>query len=330
MSARLTAGEEAHTGIMKDSHITSEKDRSCPAESEILAYKENNLTRRARNRVEKHFSSCDDCRFLLSVLARESATVTSSPSDNEVSQQTSKVLGYIRTDELARQTARNTRTSSSFFSWQKLVSAAVVISAIAVAGVYLITNTKTPASAAMEALSDGLKTGRRNEARISGGFAYSRYRGTVRGAESNNDDLQFDRAETKVKAAAQQNNAPDAMQTLARVYLARATTADAERALSILNHLAVQGAATADVLNDVGVAQLQLAHYDEAVGYFSKALAQSPGYNEALFNRALAEGLAGRNEDARRDWGQFIDTTSDASWKAEANQNLERLNHLPK
>jgi tetratricopeptide (TPR) repeat protein len=319
---------------MKDSHITSEKDRSCPAESQILAYTENNLTRRARNQVEKHFSTCDDCRFLLSVITRESATVSSSPTENEVSLQTSRVLGYIRTDDLAQQTAKNTRTTSAFFSWQKLASAAVVICAIAVAGVYLITNNRTPASAAMEALSDGLKTGRRNEARISGGFGYSRYRGTVRGADtnadSNNDDLQLDRAETKVKSAANDSHAIEARQTLARVYLARATRSGAERALQLLNELLGQGVQTAEVFNDVGVAQLQLSRYDEAVEDFSKALAKAPTYNEALFNRALSEGLAGRNEDARRDWHQFIDSTTDANWKTEANQHLERLNNLPK
>lgn len=256
--------------------------------------------------------------------------VSSSPTENEVSQQTSRVLGYIRTDELTQQPSTNTRASSVFFSWQKLASAAVVICTIAVAGVYLITNNKTPASVAMEALSDGLKTGRRNEARISGGFAYSRYRSPVRGAESNSDDLQFERAETKVKSAAIDSHAADAKQTLARVYLARATGTDAERALQLLNELLGQGVQTAEVFNDAGVAQLQLSHYDEAVECFSKALAKAPTYNEALFNRALSEGLAGRNEDARRDWRQFMNASTDTNWKAEANQNLERLNNLPK
>ena len=78
-------------------------------------------------------------------------------------------------------------------------------------------------------------------------------------------------------------------------------------------------------MNDLGVAQFQLANYKEAIENFGKALGQKPDYPEALFNKALAEERAGRHEDAKRDWQQFINQSSDPSWKREAADHLDLL-----
>jgi tetratricopeptide (TPR) repeat protein len=177
----------------------------------------------------------------------------------------------------------------------------------------------------MDALRLGLKNGRHTEARVSGGFEHSRYLGATRGGDYNDDQLHFDRAENKVKAAAEDSKAVEARQTLARVYLARGTLEDAGRAMAVLDQLMNSGVETPEALNDIGMAHLQLEHYDKAISYFTDALAKSSGYNEALFNRALAEALARRDDDARRDWKQFINQSSDENWKAEAKQHLNRL-----
>jgi tetratricopeptide (TPR) repeat protein len=111
---------------------------------------------------------------------------------------------------------------------------------------------------------------------------------------------------------------------LARIYLARGSRESAAQALALLNQL-VRNSETHEVLNDLAVAHLQLDDYQEAITLLNKALTKSPAYDEARFNLALAEELAGRKEDARRDWERFINQSSDEKWKSEARTRLETM-----
>ena len=322
---------EVPEAIMKISDVLSRligaRDPNCPNEADVLAYSENKLSNRDRGRVERHFAECDDCRQVLAFLGRESEEASAPFTENAVSEQTDRVLAYIQRDERDRtKSARKARAAAGFYiSYPKLASVGLLICAIAVGGVFLFTRDQSPADAAMAALTLGLKDGRYTEARISR-LDHSRYAGPTRGGDSKNDDLHFSRAENKVKAAEQETAAVGDRLMLARICLARGTREDAKRALAILNQLASRGVETPEALNDTGVAQFQLEKYDDAIAYFSKALAKSPGYNEALFNRALAEELARHNENARRDWQEFIKKSSDDGWKNEARAHLGRLN----
>lgn len=316
---------------MRISHILlrliGARDQDCPNEADVLAYFENKLSIRGRAPLERHFARCDDCRQVLAFLGRESEQASDPLTEEAVSEQTDRVLAYIQRDEInTRRPVQTARPAAGFYiSYPKLASAGLVICAIAIAGVFMFTGGQSPADAAMDALRMAVKDARYTEARVSGGFEHSRYIGTTRGGDRNDDDLHFNRAENKVKEVAKESTAVEARQTLARVYLARGTLEDTGRALAILDQLMNGGVETAEALNDIGVAHLQLENYDKAISYFSKALAKSPGYNEALFNRALAEGSARRNEDARRDWREFINQSSDENWRTEAREHLDRL-----
>ena len=321
---------EAPEAIMRISDVLirliGARDPNCPQEADFLAYSEDRLSNRNRARVERHFAQCDDCRQVLAFLGRESEEAPAPFTEKAVSDQTDRVLAYIQKDERERtKPAKKARASVGFYiSYPKLASVGLLICAIAIGGVFLFTRAQSPAHAGMAALKLGLKDGRYTEARISR-LDHSRYVGPTRGGDSNNDDLHFDRAENKVKVAAQDPAAVDAQLMLARIHLARATREDAKQALAILNQIAARGVETPETLNDIGVAQFQLEKYDDAVAYFTKALAKSPVYNEALFNRALAEELARHNEDARGDWQEFIKKSSDDSWNNEARAHLSRL-----
>ena len=321
---------EAPEAIMKISDVLvrliGARDKNCPNEADVLAYSENKLSKRDRAGLERHFAECDDCRQVLAFLGRESEEAPAPFTEKAVSEQTDRVLAYIQRDERdGTKSAKKARGAAGFYiSYPKLASVGLLICAIAVGGVFLFTRDQSPADAAMAALRLGLKDGRYTEARISL-LDHSRYAGPTRGGDSKNDDLHFSRAENKVKAAAQETDAVEARLVLARIYLARATREDARQALAILNQLTARGVETPESLNDTGVAQFELEKYDDAIAYFTRALAKSPGYNEALFNRALAEELARHNEDARRDWQEFIKKSSDDSWKNEARAHLDRL-----
>jgi tetratricopeptide (TPR) repeat protein len=189
----------------------------------------------------------------------------------------------------------------------------------------MFTRGQSPADAGMEALRLGVKNQRYTEARISGGFDHSPYAGTIRGVDNGSDDLHFDRAEGKVRAAAQEPSGVNARLVLARSHLARSSNKDANQARLILDQLSNSGIETPEVINDLGVAQFQLTNYEEAITYFTKALEKSPRFDEALFNRALAEQNLNRDAEARRDWEQFISQSTDENWKTEARSRLSRL-----
>jgi tetratricopeptide (TPR) repeat protein len=65
-----------------------------------------------------------------------------------------------------------------------------------------------------------------------------------------------------------------------------------------------------------------LGNYAKAISYFSRALEKTPGFSQALFNRALAHENAGAREEALKDWERFINETTDEKWKREA---MERI-----
>ncbi len=321
---------EAPEAIMRISDVLirliGARDPNCPNEAAVLAYSEDKLSNRNRARVERHFAECDDCRQVLAFLGRESEEPPVPFTEKAVSDQTDRVLAYIQNDERERtKPAKKARAATGFYiSYAKLASVGLLICAIAIGGVFLFTRDQSPADAGMAALRLAVKDQRYTQARVSGGLDYSNY-AVTRGGDRNDNDLQFSRALGKLKSVEQENAPVNDRLVLARVYLARGTREDARHALVILNQLAARGVETPEALNDTGVAQFQLDNYDEAIALFSKALAKSPAYNEALFNRALAEQSARRGSDARRDWQQFIDQSSDDKWKGEGRMHLSVL-----
>jgi tetratricopeptide (TPR) repeat protein len=112
-------------------------------------------------------------------------------------------------------------------------------------------------------------------------------------------------------------------QTLARVWLARGEPGYTARARAILEQLVKSGNQSPELLNDTGVAMLQLERYSEAINYFNQALAKAPSFHEALFNKAIAEQRAGRHAEAQEVWKKFIETSSDEKWKDEAQRYLK-------
>lgn len=301
----------------------SQRQTVCPDEADVLAFFESRLSVRNGARLERHFTGCDDCRELLVVLGRESAETREPLAREATREQTNRVLSLIHIDELNRSKPEyKHRTSLGFeVSYLRVAAAALILCTIAIVAVVLLSRGQKPADAAMQALVLAVKDGRNTEARVSGGFVYSPY-SVTRGAENSGDELQFSRAISKLRFAEKETAPVDDKLVLARAYLARGKSEDARRALTILDQLAASGVETAEALNDTGVAQFELRNYEDAITYFTRALAKSPNYYQALFNRALAEERARHNEQAKQDWERFIDQSSDDSWKAEARTHL--------
>lgn len=298
----------------------------CPHEAEILAYSENRLSPNTRGRLERHFEGCDDCREVLAFLGRE-VDKGVPVSEEAASERAARVLGQVRNYEAGSriEESRPRVGTTPGISFPRLATAGLMVCAIVGVGVYFaISSRSQQQDAAMEALRLAVKDKRSTPLRISGEIEYSAY-SVTRGGDRDTGDVQFSRALLKLKSAEEESAPALDRLVLARIYLARGSLNDAKRALQILEQLASRGFETAESLNDTGVAHFQLQDTKAAIEYFSRALAKMPGYNEALFNRAVAQQSANRIADARRDWEQFLSQSKDEKWNAEARNRLRTL-----
>ena len=327
----LVPEREAHETHMKlidtITGLIGRKDPKCPDAADVLAYSGSNLSTRRRNELDRHFSQCSDCQETLAFLGRDTINHVA-VTEQEIALQTDRILSYIKEDERKRERSnQKARSARGFYvSYPILATVGLIICAIAAGLVFFMTREQAPSEAAMASLKQGYKDARLSVARISGGFDYSRYAGSTRGGDNNDNDFYLTRAENKVKAAADhESRGIENRIVLARVYVARGTPEGAAQALAIYNQLENSATGKPEVLNDIGVAHLQQRDYAEAIEYFQKALAKNPSYDEGLFNLALAEEFDNRTEDAARDWQKFIDQTSDDKWKAEARNRLNTV-----
>lgn len=301
----------------------------CPPEADILNYKENHLPAQARARLEQHFAACQDCRELLVLLARfpEEEIAQQPPlSIAEIQQQTARIIQLVEADE-RRKAAHAAGNPPSpvpqpgwVFRYRVQLGAAVMVCVLVIGGLYFITHSEPPTQSAKQSLALAMKEERRSATRISGGFDYSPYKSTKGSDDS--PDLRLKLTVGQLKSAESDNAPVEMRQMLARAHLAFDRSEHARQAQAILESLIGHDVQTAEVFNDLGVAQFQLRSYDEAIATFSHALEIDPAYTEALFNRALAKESAGHYSEARRDWEQFISLTTDAKWKVEAEQHL--------
>jgi tetratricopeptide (TPR) repeat protein len=178
-------------------------------------------------------------------------------------------------------------------------------------------------TAAMATLRQAMKDERRNQALISGDLPYSPY--SPKRGEEESDDLNYERALNRVRSAESETAPVEARHTLARILLAMGGRENVRKALVVLDQIEAAGVQSPELLNDLGVARLQLGDYDAAANYFTRALEKSPGADVSQFNKALSEQKAGRVDEARHDWNQFISGSSDERLKAEARSQLDVL-----
>jgi tetratricopeptide (TPR) repeat protein len=303
--------------------------QSCPHEAEILKYRENGLDEGARARMEVHLTDCVDCRELVVQLIRfpgEEIETQATPSPAEIQQQTARIIRYIEEDEKRSasggiESSEIRRSGWAHRGW--LTATAALAFTLVVSGGYLWVSQDRSADEVTKSLRLAIEKQRPGPTRISGGFRFSSYT-TTRGEK---DASEFDL--TLAQSQSLDGEMPGASAELrharARVLLATPGEKNAERAAELLQGLISEGKKSADVYNDIGVARFELRNFDLAIENFSRALGIKPGFDEALFNRALAREEAKQVAEAIRDWQQFIDTASDPLWKKEAQIHVNSL-----
>ena len=315
----------------------------CPGENVLLAFYERDLSSWKRARIEKHLSDCESCRDSVARMVSlsrslENESDESGPvSGDVIGNQLGRILAMASDDEdrLRRTERQGTKT---VVAWRPgtgftlplsnralVVTAALFFILLSVPVVFWIQSRPSATQQAMRALDIAVSPGRNAETVVSG-LRYSPSF-VLRGG-SGHDDLMFESALSKV-AFAQDPGAPtEARHALARVWLARNTGNDPQNALGVLNDIEKNQPGNAAIQNDIGVAQFELRRFSDATSSFSKALELSPGFREALFNRAIAEKADGKYAEAVRSFEEFIKTNPESDWRSEAERNVSRLRSL--
>jgi tetratricopeptide (TPR) repeat protein len=308
----------------------------CPTEAQILTYVRSEAAPPTRRFMERHMAYCDRCRETAASCLNSSAddlheALPNQTTNGDLRNQVARIFGYIEADD-RRQASQPEALKLSpqpspkpagglYLSYSQLVAAGVVCCAVLVFGaIFYLTRGESASQIADAAIAKAMREERRILARVSGDVPWARYK-ELRG-EGDGYEAQLNRARERLSENIETD--PDAKMALARLYLVSGKKPDTTRAFDVLKQLEEGGMESAEFLNDMGVANYMLGFNAEAISYFSRALEKSPGFTQALFNRALAHENAGKREEALKDWERFLAETSDENWKQEARERIDR------
>lgn len=157
---------------------------------------------------------------------------------------------------------------------------------------------------------------RASEPRLSG-FDYAPYRAT---SESD--------VKTRVAAAAiAKRFAEDPSDTsVHELGLAQLATGRMQDAVETLERAARARPGDPRVASDLAAAQLAMGEVAQGADTAARAVEQDPGFNEAVFNYALALEQLAIPSEARKAWKRYLDLDAVSGWSAEARQHLQSLN----
>ena len=203
--------------------------------------------------------------------------------------------------------------------------AAVVL--IAVVALLVLRGTRADGIAQLAALAP--RSQRLIEPRLSGGFAWARYRGPERTSVStaDADHLQLAGQAGEAMARAKRDDSAAAQHTAGVAMMLIDRPDDAIQSLE----LAVQRAPKdASAWSDLAAARyvaairyLRPSLYSEALASADEALRFAPDHPEALFNRALILDRLGLREEARAAWKRYLAADGSSAWAAEAQRYLK-------
>jgi len=318
-------------------------DAECPNEGDLLAFCERDLSAWKKARIEKHLGECQPCRESIAMMVSlgrlaDQPEEAGLVGEDLIRAQVGKIVARAAVDEVrqgevgkpgrfGRLSASHSRTRLPLPLSNRvmLATAALVLILLAVPVVFWMQSHPSASQQAMQALDMAVVPGRNSETVVSG-LRYSPHI-ALRGA-ADRDDLMFERALSKVSFAQDPSASIEARHTLAKILLARNAGTDAAKALAILNQIAPRQPGSAEIQNDIGVAQFELSLFPDAISSFNRALMASPGFREALFNRAVAEKANIQYSDSVRSFEEFLQTNPDPAWRAEAESNVRKLRSL--
>ncbi|MFL6247493.1 MAG: CHAT domain-containing protein [Thermoanaerobaculia bacterium] len=273
---------------------------TCPDAETLAAFAEGRVAPNIAKALLAHIDECEDCMTTLEALNETIAT----------------------RDE----------HSSSGTRWWWLAAAAVVIGVLSLT---VLRDRVFPPSGQRSQMARLIalvpSSGRPSEARLSGGFAWSAYRGPVRAIDGASDPrrLQLIGVAGDIVVAADRDRSPDAQQAagIALVVIDEPLQA-IERLRAAVKASPEDAAAWSDLAAAQHAAALRLGRpslLPEALVSVDRALRIDGRLPEARFNRALILERLGLSKEARAAWQQYLEIDATSAWAAEARQRMAKL-----
>lgn len=213
-------------------------------------------------------------------------------------------------------------------SWWLAAAAALLLVLLPAAWMWQLHRSRSPIGN-LAALAP--KSSRIIEPRLSGGFAWAPYAGTMRGNDAATDAqrLKLGGAAGSVIEDAQGDNSADAQHAAGVAYV---LIDKPKEAVERLRTSAAQSPRNTAIWSDLAAAQfaaaLQLqapSLLPEALASADRALTIDARNAEALFNRALILERLGLTDQARAAWDHYLAVDSSSSWAREARAHLSAL-----
>ncbi|MGC2237421.1 MAG: CHAT domain-containing protein [Pyrinomonadaceae bacterium] len=166
-------------------------------------------------------------------------------------------------------------------------------------------------------------------------FVYAPFKDVRGETESKIDINELNLAENTLIDESKKNPNAENFQVLGRLYLAKKEFDEAVKQLEKAGQIAPKNS---KILNDLGVAQLELSKNDtqnldgenlklqgKALVNFEKAIELNPELPEAYFNKALVLQEMKLTNRAREAWQEYLKLDADSRWAEEARRNLKIL-----
>lgn len=271
--------------------MTHARDLRCPDAETLASWVEGRLPQAESDAMIEHVSNCEECLPLVDA-ANETLTLEGAK-----------------------------RAGGSHRRW--LLAAAAVLALVLPASVYVQSRRADPVRELVEVAP---RSARSVEARLSGGFPWAPYRGSMRAGAANADKEQMKLIGAAAEALdrAERDSSPKAQRAAAVAMVL------IDREEEGIARLAAQ-AKDAPGWSDLAAAQYAAALdgrtslYPEALASADRALGIDARLPEALFNRALILERMALRDQARAAWQRYLEIDPSSPWANEAREHLARL-----
>ncbi len=270
----------------------------CPDDETLAAWVEGRLSKAETTALTEHASHCEECIPMIDAA-------------NETFHAEAAIAPAAAGVDWRR--------------WYLAAAAVLVIAFAAVMGLRLRRH-----DGVQELISVTPRSARAVEARLSGGFPWAPYRGSMRatGGPADTAQMKLVGAAAEALERAQRDTSPEAQRAagVALVLIERP-----EEAIVRLTAETKRLPTDAATWNDLATAQYaaaltgRTALFPEALSSADRALRIDPRSREALFNRALILERLGIRGEARAAWQRYLENDPSSQWAAEAREHLARL-----
>lgn len=277
--------------------MTRQNERECPDPELLAAFAEGRLPGAAREKVVVHLAGCDECAADVALAMRA----------------------------LNEEAAIRKPGTVHVLPWGLALAAAALIAVVAVP---LLRRDPSPVTRLVAAAP---RSARVVEPRLTGGFAWARYRGSARSTGTAVDAEALElagEAGALVKRADAEKSA-DAQHAAGIAMVLIDQPAEAVRRLELAASRKNDAAAWSDLAAAryaSAAAAGRASLYPQALAAADTALRIDAAYAEALFNRALILERMGLTGEARKAWLRYLEIDPGSPWATEAR---ERLRDLP-